>query len=81
MYALGVGSMLRVTDQGVCYETMFHRNVRSYTHKITPTLLLYHELNKDNNNAEVGRRKPMRPQPCTENYKQLRMLRAGESFL
>lgn len=26
-------------DQGVCYETVSHRNVRSYTHEVSPTRL------------------------------------------
>ena len=33
-----------------CYKVVFPRNVRSYTHKVSPTWLPKGDLNKDNTN-------------------------------
>jgi hypothetical protein len=50
------------------YETLSSRNVKSYTHKVSPTLLHKHELTRTNRQAKVGRGMPKRPQCYTRNY-------------
>lgn len=53
----------REPDQGVCCETATPRNVRRCNPKISPTLLLRHDLNKDNNSsihAKLDREKPIK---------------------
>lgn len=69
-------------NQGVCCEIVFPRNVTSYTHKVSPTWLSKHELNKDNTDrhAKVYERQPIRPQPYTKNYKQLGLMWVGKTI-
>lgn len=51
----------REPDQGVCCEADTFRNVRRYNPKISPTELLRHDPNKDNNStyAKLDREKPI----------------------
>ena len=42
-------------NRGVCCDTVSLRNVGSHTHKVSPTLLPKHGLNKDNTMDWVGR--------------------------
>lgn len=53
-------------EQGVCFEIVCPRNVRSYIHDSSPTWLPKHKLHNDNSDRHdnVGRRKP-------KNYRQL----------
>lgn len=48
------------------------RNVTSYTHKVSPTLLLPRGklyCGKISRHAKMDREKPVRPQPYTHNYR------------
>ena len=48
-------------------------DVLSYTHKVSPTWLPKHELNRDHiRHGKVDGRNPRRPQSYTENYRYLR---------
>ena len=63
-------------------ETVSSNNVRNYVHKVSPTWLSKHELNKKQiRQGSVSERKSMRTQPQTENKRQLRKPRAGDSLL
>ena len=63
-----------IVEEKVCFEIVSPRNVRKYIHKVPPTWLPKHDLNKDNTNkhANVDSRELMRPQSHTQNSKQLR---------
>lgn len=73
----------KLEKQEVCFEVPSPRNVSKHRHKVSPTLLSEHDLNKDTTNrlATVDLRKFTRPQPYTKNYKQPRNAeRVGEAF-
>jgi len=71
------GKMVRIWDQGVCSEILSPRNVRSYTHKVSPTWLPKHELNREDSNkhANVDREASALHKKTTGNWG---MPRAGE---
>lgn len=65
---------------GHYYETVFPRNVRSYIHKISPTLLRPRgKLNYGDisGHAKMDREKPTKSQPYTHNYGYLRQAGKG----
>jgi hypothetical protein len=46
----GRGRLCEPEDQEDCWEIVFPRNMRSTIHKVSPTWLPKHELNKKNTN-------------------------------
>lgn len=67
-------------DQGVCYETVSHSNVRSYICKVMPTRLPKPELHKDNKNscAKVYMGKTRKSQHYTKTIGNLKILKMGD---
>lgn len=63
--------------EGVCGDIVSLRTVSSYSHKVSSTRLLKHELNRTTIDR-VSRRKPRRLQPCTRNYRKQGMLMVGD---
>lgn len=70
-------------DQGIRCETVSPRDIRSYTHTVSLTLLPKCELDMDDisEHDKVDREKPRKPQPCTENYRHPRKARRREVTL
>lgn len=62
-------------------ETVSPRNIRIFTHKISPRLPR-HELSKDYTNgcAKLEREKPTRFQPYAKNYRQLSLAGSRRGF-
>ena len=62
--------MEKPKEQRIFCDIVSPRNVRSYTHKFSPTLLPKHELNKGTNNrhARVDGVKTTRSQPYTKDW-------------
>lgn len=60
-----------------------HLVISEATAIVPPTWLHKHELNMDdiNDHVKLDREQPVRPKPCTENYRQLKRAVSGEGCL
>lgn len=70
-------------SQRVCYAMVSHSNNTTYTHMVSTTWLLKHDLNKGINNrrGNVDEKKPKRSQPHRKNSRQLRKAERRRSLL
>jgi len=62
--------IVRTRDLGACSETVSPINIRSFILKVSPTLRLRRNLNKNrtNRHSKLARQKPIWPQPYRQNY-------------
>lgn len=67
--------IVRASRSGSFLWYCVSNNIRNYTHKVPTAWLPIYEVNKEDTNehTELGRGKPMRPQPYTKNDGHLRM--------
>lgn len=69
----GGGKMVRARGSGIACEIVSSRSTRSHTHKISPRWLPKRELTRDNcRHSKMNQERPMRLQPYTKTYGQLR---------